>query len=897
MIVVFGVYRLNDPPILELAVRQAIDAGVRLIDTAVMYRNDERVARLIKDTPARAGTKLRRAATIQADLSRSIALFGADLERVLLHKPMPYSAYAVLEEAREAGNVSKIGVCNYSFEQLEALLAEARARGCAPPDIVQNEFHPALNTPVIELCARHGIAFEAHSTMLANEHLAPLAARAASPTSAAALAVLACKARGAHALAITTTKYEHLLEDLAAAATPHPAEKLRELLPVDALDELAALPHTHPMCKYGRQSRKEAAAAEVPHALRLAMAQAQLEKDLATYRAGGVPSDLCLAMPKIARSSTTRIPEHALAMALAASIFGDADGGLSAKTKFDGLMNRMRQKVHEHRAQTKAAKGPATCKIGPKDAVEKAEELPVDIPDGNSFEALLRTLHDARGPTSRLTTAGALTADGRLDLCKQVVRPRFGDLVDAIGVAAPGVVSHFLVGNNIIFKRLAASSSSSDGAPADGTPVDGAAPAADGEPGEPSTPRTKVVEEHLKAFEQLAASAQPIRTFYLAGNGITAASSAPIANALRHAKSLESLWLKMNPIATGAYHFGCLVATSPKLVLLDLFNTGLLDAGAAALADGLASAGGLTLAPALQHLYLNVNGLTPASLPSLLAIAAALPRLESLFVGENKLGDDATIALLDKLPARPLARLELGSNALTDVALPALGRFVARHAATLRALELSSYKSTHYFRLKPNLFGTTAAGNDELVALATAHQLQYLGLDNCLLSRAAAAALLPRLCAPPAVCTINARQRRAPTDAADAPPPTLQRLLSDVGVAPATATAATASHIPIAAAIAVGAAAALAAVAIRPRPPLAIGLGAALSAAALSAAALACAKAAKIPSDAAAPLEAVTYGAPTLVGNSMVRHTADELTAIRHPPQLPFVMSIYRNKM
>jgi len=39
--VVFGTYRLNDLPVLDLAVRQAIDAGVTLIDTAVMYNTSD----------------------------------------------------------------------------------------------------------------------------------------------------------------------------------------------------------------------------------------------------------------------------------------------------------------------------------------------------------------------------------------------------------------------------------------------------------------------------------------------------------------------------------------------------------------------------------------------------------------------------------------------------------------------------------------------------------------------------------------------------------------------------------------------------------------------------------------------------------------------------------------
>jgi len=910
--IVFGVYKLNDPPILDLAVRQAIDVGIRLIDTAVMYQNDEQVAKIIKGTPAKAGTKLRRAANVEADLARSVDLFGSQLERVLLHKPMPYSAYAVLEDARERGLVNKIGVCNYSYDQLEALLADARERGAAPPDVVQNELHPSLNTPVIELCACHGITFEAHSTMQAMEYIAPLAARASSQLSSAALSLLHCAARGAHALCITTTKYEHLQENLTAAATPHPADRLRSLLPDDALDELEALPLTHPVCKYGRQTSKREAGGlaggdGVPHPLRLAMAQATLERDIATFEAGGVPSDLCLTLPKVARAHTAamaRKAEYELAVSLARALFGEGHPGAG---KFDGLMTKMRHRVAENHARRKRSLEGKTCKLGPKDAVQKAEELPVDIPDGESFEALLATLHEAHGPTSRLTTAGAITADGRLDLCKQVVRPRFGDLVDAIGAAAPGVVSHFLVGNNVIFKRLsgaAKNNQADDNVGDDAASATAAAAHDDGASNEdePATPRTKIVNEHLKAFEQLTASAQPIKTYYLAGNGITAASAVPIANALKHAKSLESLWLKMNPISTGAFYFGALAAASRTLLLLDLFNTGLLDAGCAALADGLTSGGGsLQLTPALQHLYLNVNGLTPASLQSLAAIVAALPRLESLFIGENELGDAAAIALLTNAPVRPaFKRLEIGSNGLSDAFLPALDAFVGRHATSMVALELSSYKSTHYFRLTPNLFGSTAAGQLVLRNLASEYGLLYLGLDNCLPSRKAAAALLPKLTATAGKrVTVNARQRRAADDDADAPPPVLQRILSDVGVDSHAATAITSSAKLGTGVLAAAAAAAVLAVVVATKAGAAPVLRVAAAATTCAAAAHA---ATALATPAPPPLKLAplaTYGAAGVrrIGNSVVCHSKEELNEIRHPPQLPYVMSIYRNKM
>ena len=313
--------------------------------------------------------------------------------------------------------------------------------------------------------------------------------------------------------------------------------------------------------------------------------------------AGGIPSDLALSIPKIARRNIAPAKQndaYDLGLALARAMYGD--DGASARTKLDGLLTKLRHKVEEARAKKRHERSPQVCKIGPKDAVATANELPVEFPPGESFEGLLKVLHEARGPVARLTTAGAITPDGRLDLCKQVVRPRFSDLVDAVSAAAPGVVSHFLVGNNVIFKRLGANATSNmheDGSVVAGADtveaevvadvkaeveVEAMAEAdaeaeVDTEP-EPLSPRSKVVSDHLVAFEQLAASAQPIRTFYLAGNGIGAAASPHIANALRHARSLESLWLKMNPIGTGAYHFGSLVASSPKLVLLDLFNTG-----------------------------------------------------------------------------------------------------------------------------------------------------------------------------------------------------------------------------------------------------------------------------------------------------------------------------------
>jgi Ran GTPase-activating protein (RanGAP) involved in mRNA processing and transport len=253
---------------------------------------------------------------------------------------------------------------------------------------------------------------------------------------------------------------------------------------------------------------------------------------------------------------------------------------------------------------------------------------------------------------------------------------------------------------------------------------------------------------------------RPIKTFYLAGNGISSTSSKPIADAMaRSASHMEALWLKMNPVKTGAFHFGRLVATHRKLELLDLFNTGLCDAGMHAFTQGLEEGvfanGGASSAPPLKHLYLSVNALTPAAIPHIITAVSLLPNLESLYLGENHFGDEGAIALLSGLPTiSNLQRFEMGSSGITDTTLPAMINFVANHGGHLRSLALGSYKSTGYFKLKANKFGNVEA----LVALAQAGgaSLVHLSLNQCMTSDKAGAAVVAKVAAASPHCHVDA---------------------------------------------------------------------------------------------------------------------------------------------
>lgn len=831
---------------LRLAVAQAYDAGITDVDTAVMYNNGAVLAELAAELPGlRVCSKLKRADRLAEDLALTEQLFGSSLHRVLLHRPMSYGHYAVLEDALDRGVVQEIGVSNYSAADLQALLAVCRHA----PQVVQNEFHPCITTPVPALCRQHGIRFEAHSTMSANDHVAvalatlspavltnattwhpaplppaPQASAAVAQPRAptpAQVAVASCVARGADAVAISTTNFDHLAEILAAAT--------QLSLTPETFHALALLPFTHPVRGYRSQGPQlpqsplqpsdppvppSAFASLLLHdGITAPWLAAQLHDDLAGLAQAPPlpPSTLALRVPKLRlqtqpqRTDRSRHHPHAnvlpisTACAIAQCMFGSF-GTVSAYSKFDGAMKRLRRALSDRKAAAalhSALEG-KTCSYK---AVEVPDALPVDVPDGAEFDGFLHALSSLKGPRARKFQRGALFPDGRMDMCKQVIRPRFPELCIAVANAAPGVVSHFLLGNNIVFRKQPARGAVATAAETHPAAAAAALAAAAPDPAHAAGSGDEVAAANLAALLALIAKGLPIKTFYLAGNGIDAESSVGIAQALSAAPShdLDALWLKMNPIKTGAYDFGRLVGVRPHLKLLDLFNCGLCDDGAAAFAaglkGGLGAAGGADAG--LRHLYLCLNAFTAAAVPDIIAAIKLLPELESLYLGENDFGDAGARDLLTGLPTmRKLQRFELGSCGMTDASLPALHAFVARHCASgasagagasvggqLQVLTLGSYKSTSFFKLKPNQFAdvdglvkliapapapvaapraTAAVGGVVEAARLLASSpspLKFLGLDKCLASHEVASDVVTQATAAAPGCIVDAVQR------------------------------------------------------------------------------------------------------------------------------------------
>lgn len=172
----FGVFQVPDEQT-TAAVRTAIDAGYRSIDTAVIYGNESGVGRAVAESGVAREelfltSKLWNSdqgydSTLRA-YDATVARLGVDhLDLYLIHWPSPARALFVdswraLESLYRDGRVRAIGVSNFQPSHLDILTAAASIA----PAINQIELHPALrNRAVEDANARLGIVTEAWSPL------------------------------------------------------------------------------------------------------------------------------------------------------------------------------------------------------------------------------------------------------------------------------------------------------------------------------------------------------------------------------------------------------------------------------------------------------------------------------------------------------------------------------------------------------------------------------------------------------------------------------------------------------------------------------------------------------------------------------------------------------------
>ena len=142
-----GTYSLTGDTCVE-SVTAALNSGVRLIDTAYMYHNEESVGEAVRNSGIPREeifviTKLYPNQFSDAEAAIEEALVKLDIDYIdmmLLHHPGTddVEAYLAMEKAVADGKIRSLGLSNWYVEELEEFLPQINIT----PALVQNEIHP-----------------------------------------------------------------------------------------------------------------------------------------------------------------------------------------------------------------------------------------------------------------------------------------------------------------------------------------------------------------------------------------------------------------------------------------------------------------------------------------------------------------------------------------------------------------------------------------------------------------------------------------------------------------------------------------------------------------------------------------------------------------------------------
>src|SRR5699024_1728014 len=178
----YGVWKIPDEEAAGV-VKQAIDKGYRLIDTAKVYGNERGVGQAIAecDVPREELFITTKVWNADQGYDNTLRAFDESLERLglddvdlyLVHWPTPkfdtyVETYQALEKLYKDGRVKAIGVCNFNIEHLERILTECEVK----PAVNQVEYHPYLQqTELKAFCEKHDIQLEAYSPLMNGTHV------------------------------------------------------------------------------------------------------------------------------------------------------------------------------------------------------------------------------------------------------------------------------------------------------------------------------------------------------------------------------------------------------------------------------------------------------------------------------------------------------------------------------------------------------------------------------------------------------------------------------------------------------------------------------------------------------------------------------------------------------
>ncbi|MEK3826589.1 aldo/keto reductase [Paenibacillus sp. FSL K6-1558] len=171
----FGVFKVKDGDEVVSAVKTAIEAGYRSIDTAKVYNNESGVAQGIRESGIAREDLFITTKVWNSDqgYESTLAAFEESMQRLeleyldlyLIHWPVKgkyKDTWRALEKLYKEGRVRAIGVSNFQTHHLEDLLMDATIK----PAVNQVELHPLLTQKELrDYCSTHEIQIEAWSPL------------------------------------------------------------------------------------------------------------------------------------------------------------------------------------------------------------------------------------------------------------------------------------------------------------------------------------------------------------------------------------------------------------------------------------------------------------------------------------------------------------------------------------------------------------------------------------------------------------------------------------------------------------------------------------------------------------------------------------------------------------
>lgn len=250
-----GTFRLKDQVVVD-SVKNGLDVGYRLIDTAQIYDNESDVGRAIAESgvprselfiTTKIWTSHFGGDQLIPSLKESLSKLRTDrVNLTLIHWPSPKNAVPIPEfmgalvEAKAQGLTEHIGISNFPI----ALMKEAiKAAGDGHIATNQIELHPYLqNRQVADFAHSQGIQITSYMTLAYGKVLddATIGSIAKAHGATPAQVVLAWAMQLGHAVIPSSTKREHLEGNLKATTLQLSASEMQQMAALDRGERLCA---------------------------------------------------------------------------------------------------------------------------------------------------------------------------------------------------------------------------------------------------------------------------------------------------------------------------------------------------------------------------------------------------------------------------------------------------------------------------------------------------------------------------------------------------------------------------------------------------------------------------------------------------------------------------------